>query len=374
MEILKSGKDMVFMSESLSAFRRHAAQNTFNPNIRIALPLDALNFITVAWLNDNFFRNEDEFYYCLDKWPIMADRWFVPIKDDDNEMTKDRKKWLIRLKEAFAENDHAKMTDAAVSYLLHYLRGRALASPYLEVLLKPLIRKNLFTGYWEKDDYIDFETKDLDECGNIWAVVGKPKSEENNNKFGTAIHFDGQTFLEYDKGITLGGSDFSISAWAYASSPVCMSTLFSIDSISQTPRSGLYFMITDDKQEKKFRYLLKMDDVLIAKEDSMPSIRDRYFHFELDYKNETRTLFIFIDGKKIYEHIAEPLAIQKKFTSVFIGKHASNNFVNFRGAIEEFVITNKLLHDEEFTPPDKPYEKDKFTKVLLHFGKKNSNS
>ena len=85
LEILKSGGDMVFIAESLSAFRHHEAQNTAKPKVRIQLPLDCLNFIVIAWLNNLFFKDFADFKYCIDKWPILADRWFVPIQEDDSD-------------------------------------------------------------------------------------------------------------------------------------------------------------------------------------------------------------------------------------------------------------------------------------------------
>lgn len=372
LEILKSGKDMVFMSESLSAFRKHAAQNTYNPNTRIALPLDALNFITVAWLNNAFFRNEDEYNYCLEKWPIMADRWFVPIKDDDTEITKWRKEWILKLKEIFVDGDYAKMTSAAISYLLDYLRrGKALKRR--EMLIKPLIRKNLFTGSWEKDVSQNFETKDLDECGNIWTVVGKPKLDEHNIKFCASMHFDGETFLRLDKGITLGGSDLSIAFWAYTPTSDYGRTLFYIGS-NLTPTKDKYMFTIRDIAEKRFRHILIMNTEWLIAEDMMPCIHNEFFHVELDYKNETNILFLFINGKKVSENVVETLSKPTKFAPLYIGVHPILRYFAFTGAIEEFIITEKLLHDEEFTPPDKPYEKDKFTKILLRFGKKKSNS
>ena len=68
------------------------------------------------------------------------------------------------------------------------------------------------------------------------------------------------------------------------------------------------------------------------------------------------------------------MATPQIMTALKIGSHYTSGLFNLVGRIEEFIFTEKLLHDEEFTPPDKPYEKDKFTKILLHFGKKNSNS
>lgn len=370
MEILKSGKDLVFMSESLSAFRQHAAQNTYNPNVRIALPLDALNFITVAWLNDLFFRNEDEFNYCLDKWPIMADRWFVPIKDDDTEIMKKRKKWLLKLKKIFVSGDHAKMTDAAISFLFNYTSNYGVTTTRLTTFTKSLVRKNLFTGLWEKNTFVQFETKDFDECGNVWSVIGKPTLDKVCSKFGTAMHFDGETFLRLDKGITLGGSDFSVACWAYSTTSDYSRIMFYIGSLYSTKQNRYIFTIRDSSEEK-FRHALAMGKETTFAENIEPAIQDEFFHFELDYKNETKTLFLFINGKKVSENTVEPLSEPLKFLPLYIGTSPYAQYVNFAGNIEEFLITEKLLHDEDFIPPDKPYERDKFTKILLHFDKKS---
>lgn len=372
MEILKSGKDMVFMSQALSAFRKHSAQNTYNPNIRIALPLDALNFIIVAWLNDAFFRNENEYNYCLDKWPIMQERWFVPIKEDDNKIIKKRKEWLIKLGEVFHSGDHTKMTDAAISFLIDYLHGGLRQSHAVSPIMS-LIRKNLFTGLWEKNVYTRFETKNLDECSNLWTVVGKPQRDELHCKFGTAMYFDGETFLRCDKEFVLGGSDFAIACWAYTPTSRYIRTLldFILFPLSQQNR---YIFSIRGIEERTLRHFLKIDGNTVFKEKTAPYIQDEFFYFELDYKNENHTMSLFINGKKIYENVVEQLSKPLKFTSLFIGRNSYTPYLNFIGAIEEFLVTEKLLHDEEFTPPDKHYEKDKFTKVLLHFGDKNSGS
>ena len=358
LEILKSGKDMVFMSESLSAFRKHAAQNTYNPNTRIALPLDALNFITIAWLNDVFFRDESEFHYCLNKWPIMADRWFVPIKDDDKELTKKRKEGIIKLREIFVGGDYAKMTDAAISCLLS-------STLYSNAVLS-LVRKNLFTGLWEKNTLNPSETKKIDECGHTLAVYGKPAIKENDNKFGTAFNFDGETWLTLTDNFKFGGGDFAVAGWAYLADCNAKGTIFCFYSSYK----HIYDFSVVNISGLKFRHRLVFDDFSLYKATVSCDENEKFFHFELDYKKSSHTLFLFVNGKKIYEDIVEPLASPQTMAVLKIGAHYSASW-NLVGRIEEFIFTEKLLHDEEFTPPDKPYEKDKFTKVLLHFDKKN---
>ena len=149
LQILKSGKDCVFMHECLSAFRQHAAQNTFNPFTRTHLPLDALGFCTISWLNNIFFRNVEEYKYCCNKWITMATMWFNPITDADSDKIKHFKNWIIELRQICISGDHAKILDGSIRFLLERLPEN---NP-----LMPLIRKNERTGLWEKaNDELEF--------------------------------------------------------------------------------------------------------------------------------------------------------------------------------------------------------------------------
>ena len=142
LQILKSGKDCVFMHECLSAFRQHAAQNTFNPFTRTHLPLDALGFCTISWLNNIFFRNVEEYKYCCHKWITMAAMWLMPFSDADTEEVKHFKNWIIQLRGICQTGDYAKILDGSIRFLLERLPEN---NP-----LRPLIRKNEQTGLWEK--------------------------------------------------------------------------------------------------------------------------------------------------------------------------------------------------------------------------------
>ena len=75
--VLKDGGDMVFIAESLSAFRHHPDQNTHKPWTRVNLPVDAINFVTTAWLNNCFLRNEEEYLYCCNKWLMYLNMFVV---------------------------------------------------------------------------------------------------------------------------------------------------------------------------------------------------------------------------------------------------------------------------------------------------------
>lgn len=143
LEILRKGKSCVFIHDVLSAFRQHAAQNTFNPYTRTHLPLDALGLCTISWLNNLFFNNIEEYKYCCNKWTTMAGMWFIPFQDSDSEDLKALKNTLLKMQDTTREGDYDKILDASINFILERL-------PKDNNPLTPLIRKNEKTGRWEK--------------------------------------------------------------------------------------------------------------------------------------------------------------------------------------------------------------------------------
>ncbi|MBO4400888.1 MAG: glycosyltransferase [Selenomonadaceae bacterium] len=142
LQILSRGGKCVFIAECLSAFRLHGDQNTYDPYVRTKLPLDMLTFTTIAWLNNLFLRDAEEYSYCLDKWLVMAGMWVKPESGDDSEKIRRLKKFIVRLMELDAAGNFAQMFDGIISYMLEHLPER---NP-----IRPLVRKNLQTGLWEK--------------------------------------------------------------------------------------------------------------------------------------------------------------------------------------------------------------------------------
>ncbi len=142
LNILRQGGDCVFIAETLSAFRRHEAQNTYDPYVRTRLPLDMLHFITIAWLNNAFLHSVDEYRYCVSKWILMADIWRESASDDDSDNITVLKKHIIQIQEIAKSGDSAKIFDATISYMLKHLPKNN--------SIRPLVRKNFKTGLWEK--------------------------------------------------------------------------------------------------------------------------------------------------------------------------------------------------------------------------------
>lgn len=141
LNILRQGVECVFIAETLSAFRRHEAQNTYNPYVRTKLPLDMLHFITIAWLNNIFLHSVDEYKYCVSKWILMAEMWQEPATDETSDEIKNLKNHIARTIEIAKTGDSAKILDAIISYMLEHLPENN--------SIRALVRKNS-AGLWEK--------------------------------------------------------------------------------------------------------------------------------------------------------------------------------------------------------------------------------
>lgn len=68
LEMARKGKRCAFIRETLSSFRSHAGQNTWNPGIIANSVRDWLAFAVLAWVNGAFFRSADECRRTLITW------------------------------------------------------------------------------------------------------------------------------------------------------------------------------------------------------------------------------------------------------------------------------------------------------------------
>lgn len=342
LEILKSGKSLIFMTEALSFFRQHAEQNTYNPNTRITLPLDALNFVTVAWLNDAFFKNVEDFYYCLDKWVILADRWFVPIAEDDEEIIKKRKEWIIKLRRIFETHNYAKMTDAAISYLLESVTDY---SPVYN-----LVKNNLHTGLLEKNTNIAIDTKNLDECENYWQVHGVPQIKNG------MLILNGSSWLTCSRVFTFGRENhFTIETKAQVGKTAAgiFPSIFS-----------LYYS-NDERirvcaQDGGTRLVGKNNATMWAEWDT-PVCSDKLHHIAVSY--DGTKFYFFFDGQLI--NSAE-ISIKTLIYVLEIGVTNMLGTVSFHGIIDELRVSDVCRYTENFTPAER-FEVDENTLSLLHF-------
>ena len=363
LEILKSGKDMVFMSEILSAFRKHAAQNTYNPNTRITLPLDALNFITVAWLNDAFFRNADEFHYCLDKWPIMAHRWYVPIKEDDPEIIKKRKEWIVKLVKVFEKHNYAEMLDASISYLLECVPF------YLNTSL--ITRNN--NGLWQKKANNFLELNEIDEMKNSWIGFNNFSVSKKNAKFGKTLQTNSGGI--YCRSLEFGGADFTIGFFAKMDSET--SSYCCIFNACSSFNTGVFirpYDITLARYEENNTLRFGVTDsqskwqVLSDEINFNPC--DELHYYEIDYHHANRTVEFFGDNQLLFSHTGFEIERVPRYVS--LGFLLCNMADFSYSSIDEFFILDGICRSSgTCTPPTEPFEVTENTLSLLRFDNLN---
>ena len=141
--VLKNGGYMVFIAESLSAFRHHPEQSTHKPLTRVNLPVDAINFVTIAWINNCYLRNEEEYLYCCNKWTFYLQLFAPKIEETDTEEIKRLKNAMYKLRDCISTGKYEIVFNAAVDFLLNLLSEEN--NPVLK-----LVKKNEKTGLWEK--------------------------------------------------------------------------------------------------------------------------------------------------------------------------------------------------------------------------------
>ena len=202
----------------------------------------------------------------------------------------------------------------------------------------------------------------FDETGKRWAPTAIMISP-TEKKFGeSSLYLNGSAYLRLMNGITLGGKDFTIACWIYPSA---------VNSIQ-------YFIGWGNDEDTRLnvsigstgllRWHCIIDGTKIFSYDSSESCSAKeWVHVEIDYRNSDNKIFLFLNGIKADEQTVTGLSTAR--TMIFhIGKISISTDYNLKGYIDEFLITEELLHTENFTPPTAPYEFDSDTTLaLLHF-------
>ena len=78
LELLRDGHTCVFLGERLSAFRKHAAQNSYNAATVLACTLDWLNFLVLAYVHRIYVRTEEAFAIGCESWRRQTERDWQP--------------------------------------------------------------------------------------------------------------------------------------------------------------------------------------------------------------------------------------------------------------------------------------------------------
>ena len=144
LNLMKSGGDCVFIKDTLSAFRQHPAQNTYDPIMRIRLYIEFMNYINIAWLNNVFLHNWDEYVFCCKNWALFAsESKSIKFETMSNEVRFFRTV-IKKFFKLIAEGKYAEVFDYSIRFLLATLPDNN--------SIHPLVKRNEQTGLWEKAD------------------------------------------------------------------------------------------------------------------------------------------------------------------------------------------------------------------------------
>ena len=170
-------------------------------------------------------------------------------------------------------------------------------------------------------------------------------------------------YLENSAEITLGGKDFTIAFWLYA--PAASTTwqfFFSWGTNTD------YTAISRDANNKLLIDALSNGSTVFspAAADRVAFPTAQWNHIELGYRNSDNTILLFLNGTLVYSNTNATLSTPQNLP-IYIGYNPMNSAYYYVGYIDEVLITEKLLHTANFTPPTDPHSADSDTIALLHF-------
>ena len=285
----------------------------------------------------------------------------------ENDFTDDYKAAIDGLSSAGSNFDPETLSDTYVQKVA----GKDLSSndftdadktkldnlPNISVFMKALLETNDAT---EARALLNVAREDIfDETGNRWNSLGAVCSP-SEKKFGTNSLYMQASYLMNPTGITLGGKDFTIALWCYAE--IAVNPIFNWG----TSTSKIHVFID---QNKHFALITSANGSTVI--NVAMSSRTCAFtagtwnHVELDYKNATGTFYLFFNGSLIQTGTDTSFQTARSLP-IFIGSDVSASS-KFTGYIDEFFVTEKLLHTANFTPPVAPYDLTPKTLALLHF-------
>ena len=204
----------------------------------------------------------------------------------------------------------------------------------------------------------------FDETGNRWNSLSACP-DTSIKKFGAkSLHTPGSGYLIKPTGLTLGGKNFAIAFWAYAPS-------------ASTAAQALCSLGTNKNSIKIFRDSSNKLTTSCAENGSFvfsPASDERvtfptaqWNHVELDFNYSSGRIYLFLNGSLVCSTTACTLFSTAQAFPFYIGYDIYSASYYFNGYIDEILVTEKLLHTANFTPPSAPYDLDSDTLALLHF-------
>ncbi|MBQ3452037.1 MAG: LamG domain-containing protein, partial [Selenomonadaceae bacterium] len=191
----------------------------------------------------------------------------------------------------------------------------------------------------------DSTTQDL--CGGSWTATGNPTIQDGK------LYLNGESYLQLDGGVTLGGQDFTICCKAKMDSNGWYDGLFSANN-KQIRICGV------ERYTDRLLIAIKNNEKTVTGLDlTFP------FHVEIDYQHSTGIWRVFFNGNLIRSYTSS--RSRTTYSTFLIGSNGDPdpNAKYWHGSIDEFQIYDGVaLHTENFTPPTA----DEYTALKLALG------
>lgn len=202
-----------------------------------------------------------------------------------------------------------------------------------------------------------------DETGAFWYNSATLSTAQK--KFGTKSLYCTGKNLQRMSSLKLGGKDFTIAGWFYA--PATKTTTNTVFSWGQNSTGRLQTFIDSNNHISFNLYVNGTYKITFEMSDETTSFTTgQWNHVELDYRNSDGAFFLFFNGT--LAHTGTDTSLQTARTLPFVlGGNLDNPEYAFDGYIDNFLITNQLLHDADFTVPSDPYTADDKTLALFNF-------
>jgi len=216
----------------------------------------------------------------------------------------------------------------------------------------------------------DKDFTELKSSGGTWKPHGnnKPVVSEINIKGAAslrpALQLNGESYLQAENGISLGGRDFTIDGWAFMDTNC--GSYGRIFEFNVAAKSSKNLILS--------RYGGGSDLTFYAENNSktVSNLVDKLFHFAVVYDHKKTIAWLYINGElKTKIDTAIP---RRYYSLAYLGKSSWDSDGLFAGYIYDFRVTDgKKLWDENFTPPTVTEEPVKESAVL-HFSSDTKDS
>ena len=117
LDIARQGKQCVFLHDTLSCFRRHSNQNTFNHFIIVNSIIDWLSYITISWHEKYFIENTRELEKCYRMWFYTFGCFIINTYRQNSGEKNENLLLCMRIVDLIRNNDYENVFDVSWEYI-----------------------------------------------------------------------------------------------------------------------------------------------------------------------------------------------------------------------------------------------------------------